>query len=90
MNNDTASFQQRMRHSSDSGGLAPGEMSIFAIDQVWVDFAEQLKLVRDGKVKIAALEAQLEREMEANELMADSYERLLVEYQTLLKQQKSF
>jgi uncharacterized protein (DUF3084 family) len=60
------------------------------MDQVWVDFAEQIKACKVGQAKVAALEAQIEREMEANELMADSFERMLVEYQSLLKQQKTF
>ena len=57
-----------------------GELSICTMDQVWVDFAEQIKACQVGQAKVAALEAQIEREMEANELMADSFERMLVEY----------
>ena len=36
------------------------------------------------------MEAKIEREMEVKELMADSFERLLSEYKTLIKQQKTF
>ena len=46
--------------------------------------------MREGEQKVSALEAQIEREMEANELMADSFEQMVLEYKTLLKQQKTF
>ena len=39
---------------------------------------------------MATLEAQIEREMIVNELMPDSFERLVSEYGTLCKQQKTF
>ena len=52
---------------------------------MWVEFAEQIKAVREGQEKINELEAQIEREMEVKELMADSFERMLAEYSTLLK-----
>ena len=61
------------------------EMSICQIDQVWVDFADQLKMVREGRKKLVEMEAKIEREMEVKELMADSFERLLSEYKTLIK-----
>ena len=67
-----------------------GEISICTIDQVWVDFAEQIKAVQAGRVKILTLEAQIEKEMQENELMADSFERMLVEYESLLKHQTAF
>lgn len=70
--------------------FAQTEMSICTIDQVWVEFAEQIKIVREGQTKLKGLEAKIEREMEVNELMADSYERMLSEYKTLIKQQQTF
>ena len=66
------------------------ELRICQVDAVWVEFAEQIKAVKDGQAKLAALEAQIEREMQVNELMDDSFEMLVSEYATLCKQQKTF
>ena len=60
-------------------------MRICSVDQVWVEFAAQITAVKDGQAKIEALENKIEQEISASELMADSFERMLVEYQTLLK-----
>ena len=67
-----------------------GELSICTIDQVWAEFAEQIKAVREGKDKLKMLEAKIEHEMEVNELMADSFERMVSEYKWLLQQQRTF
>lgn len=66
------------------------ELSICQIDAIWVEFAEQIRAVRDGRAKLTELEAKIEREMQVNELMADSFEMLVSEYSTLCKQQKTF
>ena len=60
------------------------------LDPCWVTFAEQYKIVTEYKAKIEALKSQLDSELASPKLPAEAFAKLVSEYETLLKQQRSF